>query len=82
MYKTRGFFYLTIEECAAILFISFSSWECPVEVWYFANVHFTVPFILLFTDNSPGEEPPATAEKEEETVESDHKGMPFNIETE
>ena len=37
---------------------------------------FTVPFVLLLTDNSPG------AEAEVETVESDHEGEPFNIETE
>ena len=35
-------------------------------------------FVLLFTDNS--EEPPATAAKEEETEESDHKGKSVNIE--
>ena len=35
-----------------------------------------------YLDNSPSEQPPATAEKEEETEESDHEGEPFNIETE
>ena len=35
--------------------------------------------VLLFTDNSPSEEPPATPEKEEETEESDHEGEPFTM---
>ena len=41
-----------------------------------------ISLVLLFTDNSPSEEPPATAEKEEETEESDHEGEPFAIKTE
>ena len=35
--------------------------------------------MLLFTDNSPSEETPATAEKEEETEESDHEGEVFTL---
>ena len=54
----------------------------------FGNGHVRISFrvslynIPLFTDNSPGEEPPATLEKEEETEECDHEGEPFNIKTE
>jgi len=38
--------------------------------------------LSLFTDNPSSEEPPATGEKEEETLESDHKGELFTIRTE
>ena len=38
--------------------------------------------VLSFTDNSPNEEPPATAEKEEQAEKSDHEGEPFIIEAE
>ena len=44
-------------------------------------LHFLYFFVIVHS-NSPSEEPPTTAEKEEETVESDHEGEPFNIETE
>ena len=44
-------------------------------------LHFLYFFVIVHS-NSPSEEPPPTAEKEEETVESDHEGEPFNIETE
>ena len=37
-----------------------------------------ISLVLLFTDNSPSEEPPATAEKEE-TEESDHEGEVFTM---
>ena len=37
-------------------------------------------FLSLFTDNS-SEESSATAEKEEETEESDHEGEPFTFRT-
>ena len=35
-----------------------------------------------YLDNSPSEERPATADKEEEAEKSDHEGEPFNIEIE
>ena len=35
-----------------------------------------------YLDNSPSEEPPATAERKEEAEKSDHEGELFNIETE
>ena len=37
--------------------------------------------LSLLTDNSPSEESSATAEKEEDTEESDHEGKPFALKT-
>ena len=45
---------------------------CCSPNWPHADV-----VLSLFTDNSPSEETPVTAEKEEETEESDHEGEPL-----